>query len=162
MLRDIAQNTRNAAIELLQARLSDALDLASQIKQAHWTIKGSGFIALHELLDRLNDEVLEHADTIAERIAVLDGHPEGTVRATAGRTTLCEYPAGVVAQSEHVTLLSTQILAAATDARRAIRQADEIGEADAADIFTAYSRALDKALWLVASHEPPTAEGAPR
>jgi starvation-inducible DNA-binding protein len=37
---DLPDNTRKAAIELLQKRLADVVDLATQAKQAHWNVKG--------------------------------------------------------------------------------------------------------------------------
>ena len=48
---DLPDNTRKAAIELLQKRLADVVDLSTQAKQAHWNVKGPNFIALHELFD---------------------------------------------------------------------------------------------------------------
>jgi starvation-inducible DNA-binding protein len=38
---DLQSNTKTVAIELLNARLADAIDLALLTKQAHWNLKGS-------------------------------------------------------------------------------------------------------------------------
>ena len=48
---DIPENARGAVVAVLNARLADAVDLASQMKQAHWNVKGPNFIALHEMFD---------------------------------------------------------------------------------------------------------------
>src|SRR6187402_1532634 len=69
----LKSNTKSAMIDLLNARLADAIDLALITKQAHWNLKGPTFIAVHELLDQLRDDVDEHVDIIAERVAQLDG-----------------------------------------------------------------------------------------
>ena len=39
---------RQAIIALLNARLADSFDLRSQVKWAHWNVKGLHFIQLHE------------------------------------------------------------------------------------------------------------------
>ena len=52
---DLSMRTRTAMVELLNARLADALDLSAQTKQAHWNVRGKNFIALHELFDKLHD-----------------------------------------------------------------------------------------------------------
>jgi starvation-inducible DNA-binding protein len=38
------------------------------------------------------------------------------------------------------------------EARETIDQADELGDADTADIFTEVSRGIDKWLWFVEAH----------
>ena len=48
---NLSDNTRKEMIALLNERLADAIDLTLGIKQAHWNIKGSSFIGIHELLD---------------------------------------------------------------------------------------------------------------
>ena len=80
---DIADNTRAAMVGLLNARLADAVDLATQMKQAHWNVKGPSFIALHELFDAIHVAVQGHVDNLAERITVLGGTARGTAAVAA-------------------------------------------------------------------------------
>jgi starvation-inducible DNA-binding protein len=41
---DLSEAIRIKIIQLLNARLADAIDLQTQSKQAHWNIKGPNFI----------------------------------------------------------------------------------------------------------------------
>jgi starvation-inducible DNA-binding protein len=83
---DLSEKTRRNVILILNDRLADAIDLQSQVKQAHWNVKGPNFIALHELFDKISDVVLEQIDEIAERVTSLGGTAEGTVAVAAKRT----------------------------------------------------------------------------
>src|ERR1700755_1269658 len=89
---DLPEELRVQLIELLNARLADALDLQTQTKQAHWNVKGPGFIALHELFDQVATDVTAYVDDIAERVVTLGGTAYGTARVAAQRSTLDEYP----------------------------------------------------------------------
>lgn len=68
---DLPPNIRTRVVELLNARLADAIDLGAQSKHAHWNVKGPNFIALHELFDKVAETVEEHIDSIAERVTAL-------------------------------------------------------------------------------------------
>ncbi len=149
---DIPEASRLKIIELLQARLVDTIDLFTQAKQAHWTIKGPAFIAVHELFDDVAGEVNEHADTIAERIEILGGQALGTARVVAKTSSLSEYPVGAVTQDEHIKAMTAAMATYAKAVRKAIDSATEYGDADTADLFTGVSRAIDKQRWFVESH----------
>jgi starvation-inducible DNA-binding protein len=148
----IESNTRTAMIELLNARLADAIDLALITKQAHWNLKGPTFIAVHEFLDEVRDDVDEHVDILAERVAQLDGIALGTVQTVAKATSLPAYPTDIRKVEDHLKALVGHFATVSKSAREAIDTADEAGDADTADIFTAYSRMLDKNLWFLKSH----------
>ena len=152
-LNDLAGNARTAAVELLQARLFDAIDLTTQTKQAHWNVKGPNFIALHGLFDRIHGEMEDHVDTIAERLVALGGQARGTARSAAAGSTLAEYPLEITAGADHVTALASSLAAFGASARKAIDEAADIGDQDTADVFTGVSRAIDKALWFVEAHK---------
>jgi starvation-inducible DNA-binding protein len=149
---DLPETTRVKAIELLNARLADCIDLQTQTKQAHWNVKGPHFIGLHELFDKINEAVEDYVDDLAERAVQLGGVAEGTARAVAKRSSLAEYPAKAVDGRGHVEALSSALAAFGAAARRAIDQANELGDLDTADLFTEVSRGTDKWLWFVEAH----------
>src|SRR5262245_33840861 len=149
---DLPANTRTKAIELLAARLADAIDLSLQAKQAHWNVRGPHLLSLHELFDKVADETREYADTIAERIAQLGGIAEGTARAVGKRSALSEYPLQIMDGREHVEALSNALAAFGKSVRAAIDVSDELRDRDTADLFPEVSRGTDKLLWMVESH----------
>lgn len=149
---DLKSNTKTESIALLNARLADAIDLALITKQAHWNVKGPQFIAIHEMLDKFRDDIDEHVDTIAERAVQLGGTAHGTSQDVAKSTKLKPYPTDIHKTRDHLAALIDRYAAAGKLARAAIDEADEAGDADTADIFTAYSRSLDKLLWFLEAH----------
>jgi starvation-inducible DNA-binding protein len=149
---DLPEATRVKVVELLNARLADCIDLQTQIKQAHWNVKGPNFIALHELFDKINEEVEDYVDEIAERAVQLGGMAQGTARMAAKHSSLPEYPANTVDGRSHVEALSSALAAFGKAARQAINEANELGDLDTADLFTEVSRGMDKWLWFVEAH----------
>ena len=148
----LKSNTKTEMVDLLNARLADAIDLALVTKQAHWNLKGPTFIAVHELLDQLRDDVDEHVDIIAERVAQLDGIALGTLQAVSKASKLAPYPTNIRKVTDHVGALVERYAAVSKSTREGIDTADEAGDADTADIFTSFSRTLDKDLWFLKSH----------
>ena len=149
---DLKSNTRSTVIDLLNARLADAIDLKLAVKQAHWNIRGPEFIALHELLDEIAGRVEEHSDTMAERVVQVGGLAAGTTQQVAKATSLPPYPTEATAQADHLNSLRERFASFAKSCRTAIDEADEAGDVDTADIMTEVSRAIDKDLWFIAAH----------
>lgn len=149
---DLKANAKSAVIDVLNARLADAIDLALITKQAHWNLKGPNFIAVHEMLDPMRAAIDNHVDIIAERIAQLDGIALGTSQVVAKATKLAAYPTDIRKSTEHLAALAERYAALANQVREDIDTTDEAGDADAADILTAFSRELDKNLWFIKSH----------
>jgi starvation-inducible DNA-binding protein len=149
---DLPSNTKAVSIGVLSLRLADAIDLALLTKQAHWNIKGPNFIALHEMIDGFRTELDEHVDTMAERVVQLGGTALGTTQAVAAATTLPAYPTDIYASSDHLAALIERYAAVARSVRAAIDETDEAGDVDTSDLFTGFSRALDKQLWFLEAH----------
>jgi starvation-inducible DNA-binding protein len=149
---DIPEDARDKLVELLNARLADSFDLYSQLKQAHWNVKGSDFIQLHELYDEIAESVLGYVDEIAERATALGGLALGTARMAAEASTLAEYPPDAIAGPETVEAVADRLAAYAASVREAIDAAVELEDQDTADLFTEVSRTIDKHLWFVEAH----------
>src|SRR5215207_2412018 len=143
---DLPEETRIQLIGLLNQRLADAIDLQTQCKQAHWNVKGPGFIGLHKLFDEINEDVEEYVDLIAERVVQLGGVAEGTVGIVAQRTTLGGYPLRISSGSDHVAALSDALAAFGRTVRIGIQEMDELEDAGSADMLTGISRGIDQ--WL--------------
>lgn len=149
---DLSKETRTSVVDILNARLADAVDLQTQAKQAHWNVKGPSFIALHELFDEVASGLDEYTDLIAERITTLGGVARGTARVAAAESTLSEYPLEISDGRDHVDALSNALAGLGKLVRDAIDQTAELGDADTSDLFTEVSRGVDKHLWLVEAH----------
>jgi starvation-inducible DNA-binding protein len=150
---DLPEAARREAVELLNQRLADCIDLQTQCKQAHWNVKGPAFIALHKLFDEVNEAVEEYVDLIAERVVQLGGIAEGTVGIVAKRSSLVDYPLALSSGSEHVAALSDALAMFGRTARVGIEEMNELEDADSADILTEISRGVDKWLWFVEAHQ---------
>lgn len=148
----LSGNIRGHSVELLNRYLAAAVDLHAQVKQAHWNVRGPAFIAVHELFDKVADEVDAYADKLAERAAALGGVAHGTVQAAVKDTFLKPYKLGIASEKEHIEAVATALAAYSGSVREAIKQADEQGDPTTADLLTEISRGLDQQVWLVESH----------
>ncbi|EJF91245.1 DNA starvation/stationary phase protection protein Dps [Bartonella tamiae] len=149
---DMPSNAKTTAIALLNKTLSTLIDLSLVTKQAHWNLKGPNFIGVHEMLDGFRSDLDEHVDIIAERAVQLGGTALGTTQTVADTTNLNPYPTDIYKVNDHLHALIERYGDAANEMRKSIDDADEAGDADTADIFTAASRTLDKNLWFLEAH----------
>src|SRR2546426_745628 len=146
---DIPQQIRLKLNVLANQGLADAVDLQMQLKQAHWNVKGPHFIGLHELFDKIAEEVESYVDLIAERTVQLAGIAQGTVRVAAAHSRLEEYPLAIADGMAHVEAVARALSTFGREARLTIDEADKLGDTDTADLFTEISRGVDKWLWFV-------------
>jgi starvation-inducible DNA-binding protein len=149
---DLPEADRESLIELLNGRLADTADLYSQIKQAHWNVKGPSFFQLHQLFDQLAAGVLPYIDLIAERATALGGVAMGTARMAAANSILPEYPAEATEGPRHLKALTDRYALFTTNIRKAIEVADEHHDKSTADLFTKISRTAEKQLWFLEAH----------
>ncbi len=148
----LKENARKDMIEELNARLADTMDLANAVKQAHWNLKGTGFIGVHELLDDVAVHLREGSDMMAERIVMMGGIAKGTSQVVAKESSLKAYPTETIDLAEHVSELVERFNAFTVNLRKGIEAADEAGDEDTADLFTEVSRTAEKDAWFIGSN----------
>lgn len=149
---DFSDATRAKLVDLCNQRLADTADLASQVKQAHWNVKGPDFQQLHELFDAIHAAIEPFVDEVAERVATLGGIALGTVRMAAKASSLKEYPDDIAAGKAHLEAVRDRVAAYAAANRKAIEAAGTLEDPTTEDLFTEVSRAVDLQLYFLESH----------
>jgi starvation-inducible DNA-binding protein len=149
---DLPADARKKVSAILNQALADLSDLYSQTKQAHWNVRGASFYSLHKLFDDLAAAVEEHIDPTAERITTLGELAKGTTRMAAAASKLPEFPDAQPDELSYANELATRYALVAASVRKGIDDTAALGDADTADLLTAVSRDLDKALWMLESH----------
>lgn len=149
---DLPEETRKQIVEMLNQTLAATSDLRSQVKQAHWNVKGMNFFQLHEMFDEMADQLGEYIDMVAERATALGGIARGTVRMAAADSILPEYPVDITDGIDHVTALADRFASYGKHLRENIDRADELNDQDTNDLYVEVSRTIDKYLWFLEAH----------
>jgi starvation-inducible DNA-binding protein len=150
----LAESTRLQSVDILNHHLAAAIDLHAQVKQAHWNVRGPGFMAIHELFDRVSEDVEKYSDMLAERAGGLGGTAQGTLPVVTQRSFLVPYPLGIADVQQHVFAVSAALAAFGQSSRAAIDSTDKSGDKATADLFTEIVRGIDQNLWFIESHSP--------
>jgi starvation-inducible DNA-binding protein len=148
----LPEETKTKLIDTLNTVLATTSDLRSQVKQAHWNIKGPQFFARHELFDNLAAKLLDYTDVIAERAATLGGYATGAVRLSAARSQLPEYDLRVVDGKHHIRTLVDRYSEYNRLVRRAVQEAGEHNDPAMEDLYTEVLRATELDMWFLESH----------
>ena len=145
----LPEGARERIAASLNARLADGLDLHSQIKVAHWNIKGPQFASLHPLFETFAVGLALHNDALAERAVTLGARAYGTVRHVAQTSRLPEYPQQTTRDLEHVRLLADRIEAFLGGMRESRSAAEAESDTDTAELCTQVITEFEKAAWFL-------------
>ncbi len=124
--------------------------LAVNGKQAHWNVRGSNFIAIHELLDTLVANAQGFADLAAERIVAL-GLPIDARVATIAEKTRTAVPAGFAQWQDEIRAVIADMDMVLADVQSAIDGLDET-DLTSQDVAIAIKAGLDKDRWFLFAH----------
>lgn len=105
-------------------------------------------------MDEVAGRLRAGADETAERAAILGGLAEGTVEAVSKGANIAPYPTGLTDLGKHVEALVERYRTFGSKLRDAIRQADDASDAGTADLFTGFSRTVEKDAWFIGANAP--------
>jgi len=144
--------TTDKVVGSLQQRLVDLIDLALQLKQAHWCVVGENFRAVHLQLDEILVDVRAASDEVAERISILGVAPDGRAKTVAGASTLVDLSNQFESASATISAIFDRLQKTIDGLRDSI---EKLGDLDAIseDMIIAIASQLEKHLWMVQSQE---------
>lgn len=148
---DLSTDARKSVAERLNIHLASTLDLVSQVKQAHWTLKGPQFFARHELFDKVASHLRAQADDTAERISTIGHYPRGTIRMAAETSIVAAFDPGHVSGAQLIRDLIERLGTHAAVTREMLGHL-EAQDPASADLLTSQLREIEFDLWFFESH----------
>lgn len=146
---DLDKTTRGKLVDRLNLALCTTLDLSSQVKQAHWNIKGPTFLSRHALFDDLSDHLRGWSDNIAERATALGGYADGTVRDSAKNSALPAYDKDAIQGRAHVHTLAERYGKYTGMLREMVIDAENMKDVVTEDLLTEVLRGAEMDLWFL-------------
>ncbi|MEO8727479.1 MAG: DNA starvation/stationary phase protection protein Dps [Acidobacteriaceae bacterium] len=143
---------KKKVVDLLNVSLAEAFDMYSQIKFAHWNVKGLNFYQLHLLFDKIAEDVEGQVDEIAERITALGGVANATVRQAATSSRLPEYKVEAISGPDHLKSLSAALANYAKALRDVSEEVDNAGDDPTHDFFNQMIIVVEQDLYFLESH----------
>lgn len=137
--------------QFLSPIVIDLTALVVNGKQAHWHVRGSNFIGVHELLDTIVAHAQGWADLAAERIVALGLPVDGRLQTVAAQTTTATLAAGFQQSDETIAAIIGQIDAALVGVNAAVKELDELDQTSQ-DVAIEIARGLDKDRWFLFAH----------
>ena len=144
----LENSARGRITVMLQQSLSNGLDLASQIKVAHWNLRGPFFLQLHAHFDALYDLVSEQNDTVAERLVTLGGRAQGSVRVSARDSKVSELPE-LTRDRDFLRAITERLDTHLQGLRGAREVAEGEHDGDTVDVLTGIVIELEKQGWFL-------------
>ncbi|MCM2332739.1 MAG: DNA starvation/stationary phase protection protein Dps [Anaeromyxobacteraceae bacterium] len=142
-------DARSQITGALAGVLSDGLDLHSQIKVAHWNVKGPHFAAFHPLFEGFATQLAGFNDEVAERAVTLGARVGGTVRDVVLTSRLAALPPEAVRDLELAGLLAERFEQYLDGVRAARTVAERAGDQDTQDLLTGVVEAFEKNGWFL-------------
>lgn len=134
---------------ILQERLSALIDLSLILKHVHWNVVGSGFVAVHQLMDTQTDDTRQMVDEVAERISTLGGVAGGLAgQVVEKRPADDEYALGRAPVMAHLGALDKVYERIGSGHRSAIEQVSSVDPVSE-DLLISQAATLELNHWFI-------------
>lgn len=120
-------------------------------KQAHWHVRGSNFVGVHELFDQVAANAGAFADLAAERIVALGLPIDARLSAVAAKVPTTSVAAGFAKSADLIRAVISDIDAILADAQAAVDGLDEV-DLTSQDVVIEIKRGLEKDRWFLVAH----------
>jgi starvation-inducible DNA-binding protein len=149
-----SQQARPEVAEALNHHLALAADLRGQVKQAHWSVVGPNFIALHHLFDDQVAILTAHIDLLAERLRALQQVPRGTLQEAVAASDLPTLEIRELFEEDATTAILERFEHYSDGLSEAIRQCEQVEDMSTQDLFIELQRQADLQSYFLRSHLP--------
>ena len=148
----LPERVRTELAALLQERLSEGIELMFQAREAHSSVEGPSFVAMHELFEQVYTEVQDQVDLLPERIVELGGTAQCAIEDRPPCFTPPE-PHGVPQDRREITVLAQGIAYFGEQIRKSVDLAAKSQDANSVYLLTEISHGVDRSLWFVEAYE---------
>src|SRR5512132_285270 len=148
----LSEQSRVTLCDELNARLCDCCDLCSQIRVAHWNVKGPQLSALHPMFATFAQRLGRNIDCVAERLVTMGGVARGTARHVAKHSMIPEYPQDTIRDLEHVRLLADRFDKCLVGMKSSREVCVKLDDQDTTDMLNVVIRDMERDCWFLLAH----------
>lgn len=122
--------------------------LYTKLHNYHWFVEGPQFYNLHEMFEKLYDEVTENFDAVAERILMLGDKPVATLKEFLEFATIKE-ASGKESVREMLQVTVADYASLNKELSDTIVLAQELGDEVTVDLLLDMVASIQKHLWML-------------
>jgi starvation-inducible DNA-binding protein len=154
MIMDIGlqKKDRKVITDALTRVLADTFILYAKTHSFHWNVTGPNFYALHKFFEELYKDLIEGADTIAERIRALGYWAPSSFAEFSALSAVKEETHHIFDASDMVRQLVLDNELLTRRLKEVFDVADTNNDAVTADMITLRMDVHTKAAWMLRSH----------
>ncbi len=136
---------------VLNRQLANWSVLYFKLHHYHWFVKGDQFFELHQKFEEFYNEAALTLDQIAEFLLAKGGAPISTMKEFLDKATIKE-ASGNEKAAEMVQQVIQDFKTISEETKVAIKEADNAGDAAAADLLTGLVSKLEKHIWMLTAY----------